>query len=96
MVYKFTEGAIQDLITSPSHNYAISLGESGLVKVWDYAKKVPFTEKKFLGNGTCLEHIPHTDANKGRIFAAGFENGIVRFLNINTEGLEIMKAFKAH
>ena len=57
---------------------------------------MPFTEKQFIGGGTCLQHIPHTDANKGRIFAAGFNNGIVRFLNLNTEGLEIMKAFKAH
>ena len=95
-IYKFTEGAIMDLCTSPCHNYAVSLGESGLVKVWDYAKKEPFTEKSFLGNGCCLSHLPHTDANKGRISGAGFDNGIVRFININTEGLEIMKAFKAH
>jgi WD40 repeat protein len=28
--------------------------------------------------------------------AAGFGNGIVRFLNVSAEGLEVMKAFKAH
>jgi WD40 repeat protein len=95
-IYRFTEGAIMDLVASPAHHYAISLGESGQVKVWDYAKKEPFTEKMFLGRGTCLSHLPQTDANKGRLFAAGFDNGIVRFMNVNTDGLEIMKAFKAH
>jgi WD40 repeat protein len=43
-----------------------------------------------------LVHLPHTDVNKGRVFAAGFDNGIVRFLSIHTEGLDIMKSFKAH
>jgi len=95
-VYKFTEGAITDLATSPMHNYVVSLGESGEVKVWDYAKKAGFFNKEFLGKGMCLNHLPHTDANKGRLVAVGFDNGIVRFLNISAEGIEVMKAFKAH
>ena len=43
-----------------------------------------------------LTHLPQTDANKGRLFVAGFDNGIVRFCQVNSEGVEIMKAFKAH
>lgn len=43
-----------------------------------------------------MTHLPTTDANKGRLIAAGFNNGIVRILNVSTNGLEIMKAFKAH
>lgn len=38
-VYNFHKGAIMDVVCSPTHNYAMSLGEDGLVKVWDYAKK---------------------------------------------------------
>jgi WD40 repeat protein len=38
-VYNFHKGAIADLVCSPTHNYAMTLGEDGLVKVWDYAKK---------------------------------------------------------
>jgi WD40 repeat protein len=41
-------------------------------------------------------HFPITDINKGRLFAAGFDNGIVRILNLQAEGIDIMKAFKAH
>ena len=41
-VYKFTEGSIMALASSPLHNYVVSLGESGEVKVWDYAKKASF------------------------------------------------------
>jgi len=95
-VYKFTEGAIMALASSPIHNYVVSLGESGEIKVWDYAKKETFFSKDFVGAGTSLDHCMHTDANKGRLVAAGFGNGIVRFLNVSAEGLEVMKAFKAH
>lgn len=55
-----------------------------------------FSEQSFSGKGTCICHLPHTDINKGRIFAIGFSNGIVRILAIHTEGLDILKAFKAH
>ena len=95
-VYKFTEGSVAALCASPTHNYAVSLGETGQLKVWDYAKKSVFAEKIFSGKGTCLTHLPQTDANKGRLFVAGFDNGIVRFCNVNSEGVEIMKSFKAH
>lgn len=37
-----------------------------------------------------------TESNKGRIVAAGFDNGLVRILNISADGLVILKAFKAH
>lgn len=40
--------------------------------------------------------MPHSDINKGRCFAAGFDNGIVRILSVNAEGIVILKSFKAH
>ena len=95
-IYKFTEGSINSLAASPSHNYIVSLGESGQIKVWDYANKNTFTETMYEGKGTCMTHFPHTDVNKGRVFVAGFDNGIVRFLYLHTEGIDILKSFKAH
>jgi WD40 repeat protein len=74
----------------------VSVGQSGQVKVWDYAQKTTFHETTYEGAGTCICHFPHTDINKGRVFAVGFDNGIIRFLAIHTEGLDILKAFKAH
>jgi hypothetical protein len=40
--------------------------------------------------------IPLTDSNKGRILAAGFDNGMVRIISVTADGLEILKAFRAH
>jgi WD40 repeat protein len=98
-VYNFHKGAINDLVCSPTHNYAISLGEDGLVKVWDYAKKDQmdcYDQKYYDGEGTCLTHMPHTDANKGRLCAMGFANGIVRIVSVTADHLSLLKAFKAH
>jgi WD40 repeat protein len=96
IVYRFNEGSIVDIVTSPTHNYSITLGESGCIKVWDYVRKeVAYTET-FSGKGTCLEHVPFTEGNKGRVFAAGFDNGIVRIMSVTADGIVILKAFKAH
>ena len=40
--------------------------------------------------------MPATDGNKGRICAAGFDNGIIRILSVTADGLQILKSFKAH
>lgn len=37
-ITEFHEGAVTGLVASPSHNYAVSLGENGMIKVWDYTK----------------------------------------------------------
>mmetsp|Transcript_35625 Transcript_35625/g.54476 ORF Transcript_35625/g.54476 Transcript_35625/m.54476 type:complete len:238 (+) Transcript_35625:896-1609(+) len=95
-VYSFHMGAINDLIMSPSHNYAVTIGENGNVKVWDYARKKVGYQEFYSGKGTCLEHMSHTEGNKGRVIAAGFDNGIVRILCISADGIILLKSFKAH
>ena len=86
-INEFHEGSVTGLVASPSHNYAVSLGENGMVKVWDYTKKVVAYQQQFVGKGTCLEHMPLTDGNKGRICAAGFDNGIIRIISVTADGL---------
>jgi WD40 repeat protein len=81
---------------SPTHNYAVTLGENGNVKVWDYVKKEVKFQEFYSGSGTCLEHMPHTEGNKGRVVAAGFDNGIVRIICIHADGIILLKSFKAH
>jgi len=95
-ITEFHEGSVNGLVCSPSHNYAVSIGENGMIKVWDYVKAVVAYQKIFSGKGTCLEHMPFTEGNKGRICAAGFDNGIVRILSITADGIQILKSFKAH
>lgn len=38
-ITEFHEGSINGLVCSPTHSYALSLGENGMIKVWDYVKK---------------------------------------------------------
>ncbi len=40
--------------------------------------------------------MPYSDSNQGRIFATGFDNGIVRILLVSSDNFVILKAFKAH
>lgn len=96
VITEFHEGSVNGLVCSPVHSYAVSLGENGMLKVWDYVKQNVAYQRQFVGQGTCLEHMPATDGNKGRICAAGFDNGIVRILSITADGLQILKSFKAH
>lgn len=38
----------------------------------------------------------HTEANKGRVVASGYDNGIIRVLSITEDDIHILKSFKAH
>ena len=38
-VVEFTQGAINDVAMSPTHNYALTVAEDGMIKVWDYVRK---------------------------------------------------------
>lgn len=95
-ITEFHEKAVTGLVSSPTHNFAVSIGENGMIKVWDFVRKVVAYQSQFLGEGTCLEGMPPSDANKGRIFAAGFNNGIVRIISVSADGIIILKSFKAH
>jgi len=96
VVFEFNQGAINDVAISPQHNYALTLGENGLVKTWDYVAKNVAYQSHYAGGGSCLEHMPNSDGNKGRICAAGFDNGIVRILGVTADGIQLLTAFKAH
>ena len=39
-VEEFHQGSINDIVTSPNHNYALTIGENGMIKTWDYCRKV--------------------------------------------------------
>jgi WD40 repeat protein len=39
-ITEFHEKAVNGLVCSSNHNFAVSLGENGMVKVWDFVKKI--------------------------------------------------------
>jgi hypothetical protein len=72
---------------SPTHNYALTVAENGMIKVWDYVRKAVTYQQMYSGAGTCIEHLGHSDGNKGRVCAVGFDNGLVRILSITADGI---------
>jgi hypothetical protein len=72
---------------SPTHNYALTVAENGMIKVWDYVRKAVTYQQMYSGAGTCIEHMAHSDGNKGRVCAVGFDNGLVRILSITADGI---------
>ena len=96
LVFNFHSKRIMDLAVPSSINAALTLGEDGQAKLWDFIRDKQFYSRKFIGDGTCTDTMPYSDANQGRIVATGFDNGIVRILLIGSHDFMILKAFKAH
>ena len=75
---------------------AVTVGQDGTVKVWDYTRKTEYYSKKFLGKSNCTDVIRRSELNKGRMVAVGFDTGVVRILQLSDVGIELAMAFKAH
>lgn len=73
-------GPILDMAVSPLNNSAVTIGEDGAVRLWDYVNNDEFYSKSFKGQGTTVCWVPYTKRNLARIVIAGFSNGIVRWL----------------
>jgi len=95
-VMHFHAGIIADMTLSTKQNVATTVGSDGQVKLWDYLRDKEHYSRRFLGKGTCIDSMPHAEANQGRVVSVGFDNGIVRTLLMGNQNFQILKAFKAH
>jgi len=95
-VLEYHSGAITDLAISDAFNMAITCSEDGMVKVWDYCRKRVLYSKQFIGKALVVDILRRSELNKGRVFAVGFQNGLVRILNLTDTSIELTSAFKAH
>ena len=84
------------MIVSPKHNVACTLGQDGVLKLWDIINSKEIYSSYFVGKGTCLDWLPDSPANHGRVIVAGFDNGIVRVIQLNRTEFQILNTFKAH
>ena len=73
-------GSLNDVSVSDTLNCAVTIGEDGAVRLWDYINRREYYSRKFISEGTCLEWLPYSMKNKGRVMVAGYANGIVRYL----------------
>ena len=96
VIREFQSGAITDIALSDTFNMAITTGEDGLVKVWDYLREKPLYQVKYEGRAECIDILRRSDVNKGRICVVGYSTGVVRVLGLGETKLEMANVFKAH
>lgn len=94
-VMHFHAGRINDLVLPAETNAAVSLGSDGVIKLWDFVKNVEVYTRRFEGEGLCMDWMPASDKNQGRVIAAGFTGGVVRVLLLGPQKFQLLAAFKA-
>jgi hypothetical protein len=79
---------------SPLTNCCITTGFDGEVRLFDYGNKKMFYSRKFTTNAesTCVEWMPFSKKNAGRMVAVGFADGIVRFLGLQKSSFKLIRA----
>lgn len=95
MILEYHSGAITDFALSDAYNMAITCSQDGMVKVWDFVRKKIQYQRQFIGKALTIDILRRSELNKGRIFAVGFETGLVRLLNLTDNSIELTMAFKA-
>lgn len=83
------------MTVSDAFNMAVTVGVDGMIKVWDYVRSKALFQRKFKGKAECVDLMRRSDANRGRIAAVGYDNGIVRVITINDSGIDLCSVFKA-
>jgi WD40 repeat protein len=95
-LWSFHSKSIADLKCMPNQNGCLTIGQDGVISLWDYLNDKRYYKRQFQGEGTCLTFMKHNDLNRGRVFAAGFGNGVVRICSLDTDNITIITTFKAH
>nr|DBA34597.1 TPA: hypothetical protein GDO54_002143 [Pyxicephalus adspersus] len=90
-LFSFHSGKINALDASPSTYLMATTSLDRSVRIYDFAGKFPLVEMKFKQGGTSLIWAPRMVNPKGGLFAAGFEDGVVRILEVyNSSGMRLL------
>jgi len=76
----------------------VSTGQDGALRLWDYGNRKQFYYRTFATDSaaTCIDWLPFSKKNSGRMLVAGFADGIVRFVALDDKQITLVKAFKVH
>jgi hypothetical protein len=79
---------------SPLTNCCITTGNDGEVRLFDYGNKRMFYSRKFAtsAESTCVEWLPFSKKNAGRMIVVGFSDGIIRFLGLDQFSFKLIRA----
>jgi len=62
-IMHFHSGKMSDMSISTKQNISVTVGEDGIVKLWDYFKDKEYYSRRFDGKGTALDFMPHSEAS---------------------------------
>ncbi|KAM4046708.1 cilia- and flagella-associated protein 44 isoform 2-T2 [Anomaloglossus baeobatrachus] len=82
-LYSFHAGKINALDASPSTYLMATTSLDRSLRIYDFAGKAPLVDMKFKQGGTALTWAPRMVNPKGGLFAMGFEDGVVRILEVH-------------
>ncbi|XP_075710812.1 cilia- and flagella-associated protein 44 isoform X1 [Rhinoderma darwinii] len=84
-------GTIKALDASPSTYLMATTSLDRSLRIYDFVGKTPLVDMKFKQGGTALTWAPRMVNPKGGLFAVGFEDGVVRILEVyNATGMRLM------
>ncbi|KAM8976941.1 cilia- and flagella-associated protein 44 [Pelodytes ibericus] len=90
-LFSFHGGNITALDASPSTHLMASTSLDRSVRIYDFVGRNPIAEMKYKQGGTSLVWAPRMVNPKGGLFAVGFEDGVVRILEVyNPRGLKLV------
>lgn len=95
-IKEFQSGSINEMALSDAYNLALTIGDDGTCRLQDFVRKKELYKRKFTGRGLCCDLLKRSEANKGRVAALGFSNGIVRIVALAETQMQLVCSFKAH
>ncbi|KAJ3086753.1 Cilia- and flagella-associated protein 44 [Quaeritorhiza haematococci] len=102
-VLSFHSGEIAGIDTSPFAHAMVSLGSDGTLRLYDYLSKSMIAQLKYDTCGTALSYLPLELDGRGRTFAAGFSDGVLRIFShtpvmegVGSGSFMLQYAFKPH
>ncbi|XP_063486095.1 cilia- and flagella-associated protein 44 isoform X3 [Symphalangus syndactylus] len=94
-LFSFHSGAIEAVAVSPLTYLMATTGLDCSVRIYDFASKTPLAQMKFKQGGTALVWVPRMVNFTGAQIIVGFEDGVVRILELyDPKGLTIFAGRK--
>ncbi|KAL2805099.1 cilia- and flagella-associated protein 44 isoform 2 [Daubentonia madagascariensis] len=94
-LFSFHSGAIEALAVSPVTYLMATTALDCSVRIYDFASQTPLAQMKFKQGGTALAWVPQLVSYTGAQISVGFEDGVVRILEIyDPKGLTIFAGRK--
>ncbi|XP_016055705.1 PREDICTED: cilia- and flagella-associated protein 44 [Miniopterus natalensis] len=96
-LFSFHSGPIEALAVSPLTYLMATTALDCSVRIYDFASKTPLTSVKYKQGGTALAWVPRLISFTGAQIVVGFEDGVVRVLELyDPKGLTIFAGRKKY